>query len=33
MLLRRGGTERVLQAIPSVLSPAQVLALQDETEG
>ena len=32
MLLRRGGTERVLQAIPSVLSPAQVLALQDETE-
>jgi MoxR-like ATPase len=32
MLLRRGGTERVLQAIPAVLGPAQVLALQDETE-
>ena len=26
MLLRRGGTERVLQAIPAVLGPAQVLA-------
>ena len=33
MLLRRGGTERVLASIPSVLSPAEVLALQDETEG
>jgi MoxR-like ATPase len=32
MLLRRGGTERVLQAIPAVLTPAQVLALQAETE-
>jgi MoxR-like ATPase len=32
MLLRRGGTERVLQAIPAVLGPAQVLALQEETE-
>ena len=32
MLLRRGGTERVLSAIPAVLGPAQVLALQDETE-
>jgi MoxR-like ATPase len=32
MLLRRGGTERVLQAIPAVLGPAQVLSLQDETE-
>jgi MoxR-like ATPase len=32
MLLRRGGTERVLATIPSVLAPAQVLALQDETE-
>jgi MoxR-like ATPase len=32
MLLRRGGTERVLASIPSVLSPAEVLALQDETE-
>jgi len=32
MLLRRGGTERVLAAIPAVLGPAQVLALQDETE-
>ena len=32
MLLRRGGTERVLQAIPPVLTPAQVLALQAETE-
>jgi MoxR-like ATPase len=32
MLLRRGGTERVLAAIPSVLSPAQVLELQDATE-
>ena len=32
MLLRRGGTERVLSAIPAVLGPAQVLALQEETE-
>ena len=32
MLLRRGGTERVLAAIPAVLAPDQVLALQDETE-
>ena len=32
MLLRRGGTERVLAAIPAVLGPDEVLALQDETE-
>jgi MoxR-like ATPase len=32
MLLRRGGTERVLAAIPAVLGPEQVIALQDETE-
>ncbi len=32
MLLRRGGTERVLAAIPAVLGPEQVLALQEETE-
>jgi MoxR-like ATPase len=32
MLLRRGGTERVLASIPSVLGPAEVLALQEETE-
>jgi MoxR-like ATPase len=32
MLLRRGGTERALAAIPAVLGPAEVLALQDETE-
>jgi MoxR-like ATPase len=32
MLLRRGGTERVLAAIPAVLEPEQVLALQEETE-
>ncbi len=32
MLLRRGGAERVLAAIPSVLGPADVLALQGETE-
>ena len=32
MLLRRGGTERVLASIPAVLSPAEVLALQEETE-
>ncbi|HYX21119.1 MAG TPA: MoxR family ATPase [Thermoanaerobaculia bacterium] len=32
MLLRRGGTERVLSAIPAVLGPADVLALQEEAE-
>ena len=32
MLLRRGGTERVLAAIPAVLGPTQVVALQQETE-
>jgi MoxR-like ATPase len=32
MLLRRGGAERVLAAIPSVLGPREVLALQEETE-
>jgi MoxR-like ATPase len=32
MLLRRGGAERVLAAIPAVLGPADVLALQSETE-
>ena len=32
MLLRRGGTERVLAAIPSVLSPEQVLDLQEAAE-
>jgi MoxR-like ATPase len=32
MLLRRGGTERVLAAIPAVLGPSEVLGLQDETE-
>ena len=32
MLLRRGGTERVLASIPPVIGPAEVLALQDETE-
>jgi MoxR-like ATPase len=32
MLLRRGGTERVLASIPAVLGPEEVLALQDETE-
>jgi MoxR-like ATPase len=32
MLLRRGGTERVLASMPSVLGPAEVLALQEETE-
>ena len=31
-LLRRGGTERALAAIPAVLSPEDVLALQDEVE-
>src|SRR5215471_14492981 len=32
MLLRRGGTERVLSAIPAVLGPAEVMELQEETE-
>jgi len=32
MLLRRGGTERALNAIPAVLAPEEVLALQEETE-
>ncbi len=32
MLLRRGGTERVLAAIPAILGPSEVLALQQETE-
>ncbi len=32
MLLRRGGTERVLAAIPAILGPSQVVALQQETE-
>jgi MoxR-like ATPase len=32
MLLRRGGTEKALNAIPSVLSPGEVLALQDRVE-
>ena len=32
MLLRRGGTERVLASIPSVLGPSEVLALQEATE-
>jgi MoxR-like ATPase len=32
MLLRRGGAERVLATIPSVLGPSDVLALQGETE-
>ena len=32
MLLRRGGTERVLSAIPAVLGPAEVLALQQQAE-
>jgi MoxR-like ATPase len=32
MLLRRGGTERILASIPSVLSPEQVLGLQDAAE-
>ena len=31
-LLRRGGTERALAAIPRVLTPADVLSLQDEVE-
>ena len=32
MLLRRGGAERMLASIPPVLGPAEVLALQDQTE-
>jgi len=32
MLLRRGGTERALAAIPAVLGPAELLALQERTE-
>jgi len=32
MLLRRGGTERVLAAIPAVLAPEQVLDLQEAAE-
>jgi MoxR-like ATPase len=32
MLLRRGGTERVLASIPAVIGPAEVLSLQDDTE-
>ena len=32
MLLRRGGTERVLAAIPAVIGPTQVVALQQQTE-
>jgi MoxR-like ATPase len=32
MLLRRGGTERALNAIPAVLSPEEILALQDRVE-
>jgi MoxR-like ATPase len=32
MLLKRGGTERVLASIPPVLSPEQVLALQESAE-
>ncbi|HEY1251039.1 MAG TPA: MoxR family ATPase [Thermoanaerobaculia bacterium] len=32
MLLRRGGTERVLASIPPVLGPSEVLSLQEETE-
>jgi MoxR-like ATPase len=31
-LLRRGGTERALLAIPAVMSPEEVLALQDAVE-
>jgi len=31
-LLRRGGTERALQAIPPVMEPAGVIALQDAVE-
>ena len=32
MLLKRGGTERALAAIPSVLGPEDVLRLQDAVE-
>ena len=32
MLLRRGGAEKALLAVPAVLSPEQVLELQDEVE-
>jgi MoxR-like ATPase len=32
MLLRRGGAEKALAAIPPVLSPAEVLAIQEQTE-
>src|SRR5580765_1992536 len=32
MLLRRGGTEKALNAIPSVLEPDEVLELQDRVE-
>jgi MoxR-like ATPase len=32
MLLRRGGSERALAAVPAVLGPEQVLDLQEETE-
>src|SRR5450432_3986749 len=32
MLLRRGGTERALAAIPAVLGPAELLLLQDRVE-
>jgi MoxR-like ATPase len=32
MLLRRGGTERILAAIPPVLDPSELLDLQDRTE-
>ena len=32
MLLRRGGAERALSAVPAVLGPAEVLRLQDEVE-
>ena len=32
MLLRRGGAERALAAVPAVIGPEQVLELQDEAE-
>ena len=32
MLLRRGGAEKALAAVPAVLGPEQVLQLQDEVE-
>ena len=32
MLLRRGGSEKALAAIPAVLAPSEVIALQDEAE-